>query len=167
MRRIWRSLKLGLKSLLLHKLRSGLTILGDCFRRRGGHRHDGRQRGEKSRCAGTHRKAGRDQHHLPIRQTERRSSGVIHARHSRVELRPEVQGLRPYPRHRPQHREDSPLTRDSQGDSPPRPLHGWTRRGYHGRLRRIQPPGSRTWPIPHRLRRRRQPEFRRARRRNV
>jgi putative ABC transport system permease protein len=31
MRRIWRSLKLGLKSLLLHKLRSGLTVLGIVF----------------------------------------------------------------------------------------------------------------------------------------
>jgi len=31
MQRIWRSLKLGLKSLLLHKLRSGLTILGIVF----------------------------------------------------------------------------------------------------------------------------------------
>ncbi len=31
MGRIWRSLKLGLKSLLLHKLRSGLTILGIVF----------------------------------------------------------------------------------------------------------------------------------------
>ena len=31
MRRTWRSLKLGLKSLLLHKLRSGLTILGIVF----------------------------------------------------------------------------------------------------------------------------------------
>ncbi len=31
MRRIWRSLKLGMKSLLLHKLRSGLTVLGIVF----------------------------------------------------------------------------------------------------------------------------------------
>jgi putative ABC transport system permease protein len=31
MRRVWRSLKLGIKSLLLHKLRSGLTILGIVF----------------------------------------------------------------------------------------------------------------------------------------
>ena len=31
MGRIWRSLKLGMKSLLLHKLRSGLTILGIVF----------------------------------------------------------------------------------------------------------------------------------------
>ncbi len=31
MSRIWRSLKMGLKSLLLHKLRSGLTILGIVF----------------------------------------------------------------------------------------------------------------------------------------
>jgi putative ABC transport system permease protein len=31
MGRIWRSLKLGLKSLLLHKLRSGLTVLGIVF----------------------------------------------------------------------------------------------------------------------------------------
>ncbi len=31
MGRIWRSLKLGLKSLMLHKLRSGLTILGIVF----------------------------------------------------------------------------------------------------------------------------------------
>jgi putative ABC transport system permease protein len=31
MRRIWRALKLGLKSLLLHKLRSGLTVLGIVF----------------------------------------------------------------------------------------------------------------------------------------
>jgi putative ABC transport system permease protein len=31
MRRIWRSLMLGMKSLLLHKLRSGLTVLGIVF----------------------------------------------------------------------------------------------------------------------------------------
>jgi putative ABC transport system permease protein len=31
MRRIWRSLKLGMKSLMLHKLRSGLTVLGIVF----------------------------------------------------------------------------------------------------------------------------------------
>ena len=31
MRRIFRSLKLGMKSLLLHKLRSGLTVLGIVF----------------------------------------------------------------------------------------------------------------------------------------
>src|SRR4051812_46269808 len=31
MGRIWRGLKLGLKSLLLHKLRSGLTVLGIVF----------------------------------------------------------------------------------------------------------------------------------------
>src|SRR5947209_19275179 len=31
MARIWRGLKLGLKSLLLHKLRSGLTVLGIVF----------------------------------------------------------------------------------------------------------------------------------------
>src|SRR3954453_12868295 len=31
MGRIWRSLNLGVKSLLLHKLRSGLTILGIVF----------------------------------------------------------------------------------------------------------------------------------------
>ena len=31
MRRTWRSLKLGMKSLLLHKLRSGLTVLGTVF----------------------------------------------------------------------------------------------------------------------------------------
>jgi putative ABC transport system permease protein len=31
MGRVWRSLKLGLKSLLLHKLRSGLTVLGIVF----------------------------------------------------------------------------------------------------------------------------------------
>ncbi|APW60204.1 ABC transporter permease [Paludisphaera borealis] len=31
MRRIWRGLKLGMKSLLLHKLRSGLTVLGIVF----------------------------------------------------------------------------------------------------------------------------------------
>ena len=31
MGRIWRSLKLGMKSLLLHKLRSGLTVLGIVF----------------------------------------------------------------------------------------------------------------------------------------
>ncbi len=31
MRRMWRSLKLGLKSLMLHKLRSGLTVLGIVF----------------------------------------------------------------------------------------------------------------------------------------
>src|SRR5438270_9999550 len=31
MGRIWRALKLGLKSLLLHKLRSGLTVLGIVF----------------------------------------------------------------------------------------------------------------------------------------
>ena len=31
MRRIWRSLSLGMKSLLLHKLRSGLTVLGIVF----------------------------------------------------------------------------------------------------------------------------------------
>ena len=31
MGRIWRGLKLGMKSLLLHKLRSGLTVLGIVF----------------------------------------------------------------------------------------------------------------------------------------
>src|SRR4029079_13889947 len=31
MGRLWRSLKLGMKSLLLHKLRSGLTVLGIVF----------------------------------------------------------------------------------------------------------------------------------------
>src|SRR5579859_3301419 len=31
MSRIWRGLKLGMKSLLLHKLRSGLTVLGIVF----------------------------------------------------------------------------------------------------------------------------------------
>src|SRR5580693_4419790 len=31
MRRIWRGLRLGMKSLLLHKLRSGLTVLGIVF----------------------------------------------------------------------------------------------------------------------------------------
>ena len=31
MGRIWRSLKMGLKSLMLHKLRSGLTVLGIVF----------------------------------------------------------------------------------------------------------------------------------------
>src|ERR1700733_2304943 len=31
MARIWRALTLGLKSLLLHKLRSGLTVLGIVF----------------------------------------------------------------------------------------------------------------------------------------
>src|SRR3954452_8597198 len=31
MGRIWRSLKLGMKSLMLHKLRSGLTVLGIVF----------------------------------------------------------------------------------------------------------------------------------------
>src|ERR1700712_1878555 len=31
MARIWRGLKLGMKSLLLHKLRSGLTVLGIVF----------------------------------------------------------------------------------------------------------------------------------------
>ena len=31
MGRIWRSLRLGMKSLLLHKLRSGLTVLGIVF----------------------------------------------------------------------------------------------------------------------------------------
>src|SRR4051812_25081826 len=31
MRRIWRGLKLGMKSLFLHKLRSGLTVLGIVF----------------------------------------------------------------------------------------------------------------------------------------
>src|SRR3954464_13015713 len=31
MRRIFRSLKLGMKSLVLHKLRSGLTVLGIVF----------------------------------------------------------------------------------------------------------------------------------------
>src|SRR3954467_5939275 len=31
MGRIWRSFKLGMKSLLLHKLRSGLTVLGIVF----------------------------------------------------------------------------------------------------------------------------------------
>ena len=31
MGRIWRALKLGMKSLLLHKLRSGLTVLGIVF----------------------------------------------------------------------------------------------------------------------------------------
>jgi putative ABC transport system permease protein len=31
MRRIWRALRLGMKSLLLHKLRSGLTVLGIVF----------------------------------------------------------------------------------------------------------------------------------------
>ena len=31
MERIWRGLKLGMKSLLLHKLRSGLTVLGIVF----------------------------------------------------------------------------------------------------------------------------------------
>src|SRR3982751_2999510 len=31
MGRVWRSLKLGMKSLLLHKLRSGLTVLGIVF----------------------------------------------------------------------------------------------------------------------------------------
>jgi len=31
MNRVWRSLKMGLKSLLLHKLRSGLTVLGIVF----------------------------------------------------------------------------------------------------------------------------------------
>ena len=31
MARIWRALKLGMKSLLLHKLRSGLTVLGIVF----------------------------------------------------------------------------------------------------------------------------------------
>src|SRR5436309_15260989 len=31
MGRIWRALKLGMKSLLLHKLRSGLTVLGIAF----------------------------------------------------------------------------------------------------------------------------------------
>ena len=31
MGRIWRGLRLGMKSLLLHKLRSGLTVLGIVF----------------------------------------------------------------------------------------------------------------------------------------
>src|SRR3954470_20133551 len=31
MRRIWCSLKLGMKSLMIHKLRSGLTVLGIVF----------------------------------------------------------------------------------------------------------------------------------------
>ena len=31
MGRYWRALKLGMKSLLLHKLRSGLTVLGIVF----------------------------------------------------------------------------------------------------------------------------------------
>ena len=31
MGRIWRALRLGMKSLLLHKLRSGLTVLGIVF----------------------------------------------------------------------------------------------------------------------------------------
>ena len=71
MGRIWRSLKLGMKSLLLHKLRSGLTVLGIVFGVAAvismlavG---EGSSRDAQERFAA----ARGDQHHRPLGQADR------------------------------------------------------------------------------------------------
>ena len=76
MGRIWRGLKLGMKSLLLHKLRSGLTVLGIVFGVAAvismlaiaeGSSRDAQEQIEQ---------LGRDQYHRSLGQAERRGPGA-------------------------------------------------------------------------------------------
>ncbi len=77
MRRTWRSLKLGMKSLLLHKLRSGLTVLGIVFGVAAVISMLAVGEGSSRKAQRQFAELGADQHHHPVGQADRRvaSSG--------------------------------------------------------------------------------------------
>ena len=71
MGRIWRSLKLGMKSLLLHKLRSGLTVLGIVFGVAAVISMLAVGEGSSRVAQERYRAARGDQHHRPLGQADR------------------------------------------------------------------------------------------------
>ena len=119
MGRIWRSLKLGMKSLLLHKLRSGLTVLGIVFGVAAvismlavgeGSSRDAQERIQAARG---------HQHHHPLGQAERRGPGRRRPARPDPQLRPEVRRLRPHHGDRADDQEGPADPRDPQADPPP------------------------------------------------
>ena len=71
MGRIWRGLKLGMKSLLLHKLRSGLTVLGIVFGVAAVISMLADRRGDQPRRPGADPGPRGDEHHHPLGQAQR------------------------------------------------------------------------------------------------
>ncbi len=95
MGRIWRSLKLGMKSLLLHKLRSGLTVLGIVFGVAAVIAMLAVGEGASRKAQREFQELGADEHHLPLGQADRGDPGLRRPAGPRAELRPEVRRLRP------------------------------------------------------------------------
>ena len=72
---IWRGLKLGMKSLLLHKLRSGLTVLGIVFGVAAVISMLAVGEGSSRDAQDTYPAARSDQHHHPLGQADRGDAG--------------------------------------------------------------------------------------------
>ena len=119
MGRIWRGLKLGMKSLLLHKLRSGLTVLGIVFGVAAVISMLADRRGVQPRGPGADPGARGHQHHRPLGQAQRRGPGHRRPARADPQLRPEVRRLRPDPRDRADDQEGPADPRDPQADPPP------------------------------------------------
>ena len=166
MGRIWRGLKLGMKSLLLAQAPVGPDGAGHRLRRGGGDLDAGDRRGDQPRRPGADRALGAT--NIIVRSVkpsdEAQATGGRPAHDP--QLRSQVQRLRPDPRddaHDPQGPADP---RDPQAD-PPRPLRHRRPRGRHdARLCRVQPAPDREGPVPDGLGQREIPELRRARRRD-
>ena len=116
MGRIWRALKLGMKSLLLHKLRSGLTVLGIVFGVAAvismlaiaeGSSRDAQERIQRP---------GGDQHHRPLGQAQRRGPGHRRPALAHPQLRAEVRRLRADHGDRAHDQEGAADPRDPQAD---------------------------------------------------
>ena len=116
MGRIWRGLRLGMKSLLLHKLRSGLTVLGIVFGVAAVISMLAVGEGA-SREARPHRGAWRDQHHHSLGQAAAtRPRPRRPARTTHPQLRAEVRRLRPHRRDHSDDQQGAADPRDPQAD---------------------------------------------------
>ena len=148
MGRIWRGLRLGLKSLMLHKLRSGLTALGLVFGVAAvismlavgeGASRDAQMRIEQLGAT-----------NIILRSVK--PSEELQAAAGRPtidpQLRPDLRRLRAHPRDRADDQAGAADPRDPQADPQPRPCLRRPRRGHDARLRRVQPPRGRQGPLP-------------------
>ena len=115
MGRIWRALKLGMKSLLLHKLRSGLTVLGIVFGVAAVISMLAIAEGS-SRDAQERIQPRRDQHHHPLGQAQRRGPGDRRQARRDPQLRAQVRRLRPDHGDRADHQQGPADPRDPQAD---------------------------------------------------
>ena len=141
MGRIWRALKLGMKSLLLHKLRSGLTVLGIVFGVAAVISMLAIAEGIEPRCPGTHPRPGRDQHHRPLGQAQRRGPGNRRPAVADLELRAQVRRLRPHHGDRAHDPQVVADPRDPQAD----PAAAVLPRRPRGRHHRATTPSSTCW----------------------